>query len=155
ACAAVFLCIGIQIILLSRPLWQEEDLMTNSTIALVESPSRASWERFFPKRVQELRARGTPVFIDFTSKWGLICQSIHFPLSTRKVEKKMQELGVVKMKADLTKQNPEITEALATFGRSSVPLYVLYSGDPAAEPSILPQVLTPGIILESLNQTAP
>ena len=35
------------------------------------------WEEFSPKRVAELRAQGIPVFIDFTAKWCLICQSNH------------------------------------------------------------------------------
>jgi len=35
---------------------------------------------------------------------------------------------------------------LEHFKRPSVPLYVLYSGDPNVEPVILPQILTPGIV---------
>jgi thiol:disulfide interchange protein len=56
----------------------------------------------------------------------------------------------VKMKADWTKRNPEITEALKKFGRSGVPLYVIYTGNPGQAPEILPQVLTPEIVIEKL-----
>ena len=59
------------------------------------------------------------------------------------------------MKADWTKGDPAITAALKQYGRNSVPLYLLYGGD--AQPQILPQVLTPDIVLNELraiDQTA-
>jgi len=50
------------------------------------------------------------------------------------------------MKGDWTNEDPEITAVLEEFRRPSVPLYVLYPGDPAGEPVILPQILTPAIL---------
>lgn len=104
------------------------------------------WEPFSLQRVEALQKEGIPVFIDFTAKWCLICQANHLTLSTREVEAKMKEKGVVKMKADWTKNDPEITRELQKWGRSGVPLYVLYGTE---TPKILPQVLTPdGVIAE-------
>lgn len=108
------------------------------------------WENYSEERVAELRAKNIPVFIDFTAKWCLICQANHLVLTNASIEKKMDELGVVKMKADWTKKNPIITEKLSQFGRSGVPLYLLY-GFKEKEPQILPQVLTPENVIESLN----
>ena len=34
---------------------------------------KGDWEQFSPERVAMLRAQGTPVFVDFTAKWCLIC----------------------------------------------------------------------------------
>lgn len=111
------------------------------------------WEKFSAERVQELRAQGIPVFIDFTAKWCLICQANHLVLSVNQVAKRMNELGVVKMKADWTKSDPEITKELRKFGRNGVPLYLLYTGaDPKQGPTILPQVLTPEIVLQELDK---
>lgn len=105
----------------------------------------SDWEPYSEARIAELRAQGTPVLIDFTAKWCLICQTNHMVLAGSKVDKTLNERGVVKMKADWTKRDPEITKALASFGRSGVPLYVFY-GD-KKEPEILPQVLVPDSVI--------
>lgn len=110
-----------------------------------------AWEPFSLERVAELRAKKIPVLIDFTAKWCLICQSNHLVLSNNEVEKKFKELGVVRMKADWTKNDPLITNELQKFGRSGVPLYLLYGSDPTEEPKVLPQVLTPENVIGSLN----
>jgi thiol:disulfide interchange protein DsbD len=114
--------------------------------------SHVVWEEFSPERVAELRAQGIPVFIDFTAKWCLICQTNHVVLSGDDVSDKFNERGVVRMKADWTKRDEIIAAELRKFGRNSVPLYVLYDGDPESDPQILPQVLTSDTVMDSLNQ---
>lgn len=110
-----------------------------------------SWEPFSPERVADLQKRGIPVFVDFTAKWCLICQSNHVILQMDPVHSKMRELGVVRMKADWTRNDPIITEALKKHGRNGVPLYLLYGTDPSQPPKILPQVLTPDLVVDELN----
>lgn len=110
------------------------------------------WEEFSPERIAELRKQGIPVFIDFTAKWCLICQANHLVLSGDEVTKHFNDKGVVKMKADWTKNDSVIAAELRKFGRNSVPLYVLYSADTEEKPQILPQLLTPEIVVESLKQ---
>lgn len=110
-----------------------------------------SWEPFSPERVANLQKQGIPVFVDFTAKWCLICQTNHMILQMDPVHAKMKELGVVRMKADWTRNDPIITEALKKHGRNGVPLYLLYGTDPNVPPKILPQVLTPDVVLEQLN----
>ena len=58
-------------------------------------------------------------------------------------------LKVLSNRADWTRQNPEITALLASFGHSGVPLYVYYP--PHGEPKVLPQLLTPEIVLEVIR----
>lgn len=131
-------------------------LSTSPELLAVEDShsSHASdgWETFSPERVAELQAAGTPVLIDFTAKWCLICQANHLILSVDQVEDAMEQAGVVKMKADWTKNDPVITKALKQFGRNGVPLYVLYTGDTKTQPVILPQVLTPEAVLTEINK---
>jgi thiol:disulfide interchange protein DsbD len=57
--------------------------------------------------------------------------------------------GITYMKADWTNRNPEITAALHAFGRDGVPAYVVYPRSGA--PHLLPQVLTPAVVLETLK----
>lgn len=117
-----------------------------------ESKETALWQPFSEEKIAELQKKGTPVFVDFTAKWCLICQTNHLVLSTPEVESKLNELGVVRMKADWTKNDKKITQALRKFGRNGVPLYVLYGANTKVSPQILPQVLTPEIVLQSLEK---
>jgi thiol:disulfide interchange protein DsbD len=55
------------------------------------------------------------------------------------------------MKADWTTYDPVITRALAEFGRSGVPLYVIYPADVKREPIVLPEIINAGIVLRSLK----
>lgn len=109
------------------------------------------WETFSPERVAELQSQGIPVLIDFTAKWCLICQANHFVLTSDSVTQKLDDLGVVKMKADWTRNDPVITEELRKHGRNGVPLYLLYGTDATQPPKIMPQVLTSDIVLEHLS----
>lgn len=117
----------------------------SSRLVADEASVSSDWEPYSEKRVAELRAQGIPVLIDFTAKWCLICQTNHMVLTQGKVEKTLNERRVVKMKADWTRRDPEITKALQGFGRSGVPLYVFYGEE--KEPQILPQVLVPDSVI--------
>lgn len=116
-----------------------------------ESKDIHGWEPFNKERLDYLRSQGIPVFIDFTARWCLICQANHMVLSTEEVEERMAEAGVVKMLADWTKNDPEITAELKKFGRSGVPLYLLYCKE--EEPTILPQMLSPDLVVEYIDTT--
>jgi thiol:disulfide interchange protein DsbD len=68
------------------------------------------------------------------------------------VQAEFKKLEVIAMKADWTSRDEVITRTLAQFGRSGVPLYVLYSGKPDQPPVILPEVITPSIVLTELKK---
>ncbi|KPK81705.1 MAG: hypothetical protein AMS25_05275 [Gemmatimonas sp. SM23_52] len=111
----------------------------------------SEWQPFSPARVEELRSEGRPVFVDFTAAWCLTCQvNERVALADAAVQDAFRERDVALLKADWTKRDPQITEALRSFGRSGVPLYVLYSADPGVPPRILPELLSAGTVLEAL-----
>jgi thiol:disulfide interchange protein DsbD len=112
-----------------------------------------TWEAYTPDRVEELLAQGRPLLIDFTAAWCLSCQvNERVAFGSEEVQQRIADLNVATIKADWTSRDPAITLALASFGRNSVPLYVLYSGRADEEPIILPEILTPGIVLDALNK---
>jgi thiol:disulfide interchange protein DsbD len=109
------------------------------------------WELFSTKRLQELREQNIPVLIDFTAKWCLICQTNHWALSQPAVTQALDAKKIVRMKADWTRHDPEITAELQKHGRSGVPLYVLYNEKSGQAPLILPQVLKTNSIIDAVN----
>jgi thiol:disulfide interchange protein DsbD len=109
------------------------------------------WQAFSDEKLTKLREEGKPVFIDFTAAWCLTCKVNELAVfSSSEVRERFEELEFTMLKADWTRRNPEITEALAKHGRTGVPLYVLYGSK--GDPVVLPQILTSGIVLEALNQ---
>ena len=52
------------------------------------------------------------------------------------------------VRADWTRRDPAITQALAALGRNGVPVYVLYR--PGREPLLLPEVLSKGLVDDAL-----
>lgn len=150
--ASLFACGGYAVVVASSAWADAMGGGSSSSANAVAADAASGWEEFSVERVAELRKRGIPVFIDFTAKWCLVCQANHLVLTTDNVEQQFNEKGVVKMKADWTKQDSTIAAELRKFGRNSVPLYVLYGADGQAQPQILPQVLTPETILESLKK---
>ncbi len=111
------------------------------------------WEPFSAEAVTRLREEGRPVFIDFTAAWCLSCQvNEKVAFNSTEVQRAFAGKGVTTFKADWTNRDTLITKALAQFGRNSVPLYVLYPSGMKAEPILLPEIITPGIVLEALER---
>ena len=96
------------------------------------------------------RARG-PVFVNFTADWCITCKvNEAVAIATPETEALFESNDITYMKADWTREDPDITQALAQFDRVGVPLYLAYR-EGFDEPLILPQVLTPGMILRAFS----
>lgn len=111
------------------------------------------WQAWDPAAIERHRSEGRLVFVDFTADWCLSCKvNERVALSGDGFAEMLRTHEAVAMKADWTRADPRITEALAGFGRNAVPLYVVYPPDPAREPIILPQVLTPGLVRDAFER---
>ena len=112
----------------------------------------ASWQPYSDAALAEARAQGKPVFVDFTAAWCLSCHvNEEFVLDSSEVQSKLQSSGLVLMKADWTKYDPAITQALASVGRSGVPTYVIYPAHGGA-PDVLPELLSKSVVLNALER---
>ena len=109
----------------------------------------AAHESYTPQRLQELRSQGRTVFVNFTADWCLTCKfNERVALDNDAVRAAFAAHDVVWLTGDWTRYDPEITATLQRFGRSGVPLYLLYPKGGA--PEVLPQLLTPAAVIDAL-----
>ena len=127
----------------------------SSKIDVAEGASSSGgWQSFTPERLQSERDAGHAVFVDFTAAWCLTCKfNEKAVLENAEVRDAFQRHAVVKIKADWTNGDPQITKLLQQFGRPGVPLYVLYPGK-SQDPIVFPELLTKNILLDKLQTIA-
>jgi len=156
--AAVLVVLGFHLFI--GGLLDARAAITGTPEAASSSGAAASdevaWETFSLPLLESQLQKGSPVFLDFTAEWCLTCKvNERTIIADSRVQEKLRSSGIVTIKADWTNRNPDITRILAKFGRSGVPLYVLFPVGRPNEPIILPEVLTPTILLEALERAAP
>jgi thiol:disulfide interchange protein DsbD len=107
-----------------------------------------------PEKVAALRKQGKPILIDFSASWCITCQvNEKTTLSTQEVKTALARTGTTFLVADSTKFDAKIQDAMAAYGRDSLPLTVIYPAD-GKEPVILPQVLSKGLLVEALDKAS-
>ena len=111
----------------------------------------SGWQTWSPKAQEEALASGNPVFVDFTADWCITCKVTEATvLNTEQVQTMFRERHVTLLQGDWTRQDPTITEELSRHGRRGVPLYLAYLPGQTT-PTILPQLLTPGLLEETFS----
>lgn len=114
-------------------------------------------EPYTHERFTTLEAGNDPIFIDMTADWCITCKfNEKIALNIPEVKALFKEKKVHYLKGDWTNSNPEITEFLNRHGRGGVPLYIYYGErkpdtKQRPDPVILPQLLTPGIIVKTVD----
>ena len=102
-------------------------------------------------RLASLRAANRAVFVNATAAWCITCLvNDETALSRAAVRQAFAGRHIAYLVADWTRRDPAITALLSAHGRSGVPLYLYYAPG-AAEPKVLPQILTEGEVLAALN----
>jgi thiol:disulfide interchange protein DsbD len=121
--------------------------------ALQESADGIDWHKWTPAAVTDAQRAGHPVLVDFTADWCLTCQvNKKTSLETPAVRSRLRELDAVALLADYTRTPDDITDELSRHGRAGVPLVLLYPKTAGAPPLVLPEVLTPRLVLEALDR---
>ena len=105
------------------------------------------------RRLDEARAARRPVLVNMTAAWCITCLvNERIALSTADTAELFSRRGLIYLKGDWTNRDPAITQYLASFGRTGVPLYVYYA--PGQAPRVLPQILTAGIVRDAVEGAA-
>ncbi len=127
--------------------WPKHGPATESELA----ESGLKWEKWSPEMVAQLRAEKKPVYIDFTARWCVTCQTNKLVYHSQALQDDFKKRGVVTLKADWTNYDERITEALKALDRAAVPVNVLYVPG-REEPVILPNILTVSNVMAALAE---
>ena len=101
--------------------------------------------------VKAATASGRPVLVNLTADWCVTCKiNERAALSSPRVAEAMRKANAAYLVGDWTRRDDAITRELQAHGRSGVPLYLLYRPG-RAEPEILPQLLTEGVVVDALK----
>lgn len=135
--------------------WRAKPAPAATAGSLQESPDGIAWQPWSPEAEAKARADGRPVLVDFTAKNCLNCQvnkrtSLEIP-STRAKLKEIQALALL---GDFSNEDPRIAAELRRNNRPGVPLVLVYPKNPNAPPIVLPEVLTPSLVLKALAKAA-
>ena len=106
---------------------------------------------FSESRLEAALADGRTVFVNLTADWCITCKvNERVAIDRPSVSAAFAERDVVYLKGDWTEADPAITRVLERFGRTGVPLYLVYR-DGAARPVVLPQLLTPEVLRDAVG----
>ncbi|HEY0600864.1 protein-disulfide reductase DsbD family protein [Brevundimonas sp.] len=104
------------------------------------------------RAVETALAEGRPVLVNFTADWCVTCKINEAgALHSARTGRAFRDANAVYLVGDWTRRDDAITTELRRHGRSGVPLYLLYTPG-RAEPRILPQLLTEGVVIEALGR---
>ena len=114
---------------------------------------QVTWEKWSPEAVAAAREANRTIYVDFTARWCATCQTNKLAVfSSAAVLAELEKRNVLLLKADWTSRDARITTELAKWNRAAVPFNLIYAPG-RTEPVILPELLTPGIVLEALAGT--
>ena len=134
--------------------WDNDQAPTQSTLSASESgASRPSivWEAWSEDKVRAARKDGRPVFIDFTAAWCVTCQfNKKTTFADASLLKDFAQKNVLLLRADWTRYNPAITQALNNLGRNGLPVYAWYA--PGQEVLILSELPSVQEVQNALSQ---
>ena len=116
-----------------------------------EQMTADGWYRYSPALIEEFAKANRTVFIDATADWCLTCKMNEAAVLNRdEFRHAMDSLGVALVKADWTRETPEVNALLHSIGKSGVPAYAIYPAGDADKKIVLPELLTTAAIVENI-----
>jgi thiol:disulfide interchange protein len=126
--------------------------LTASAPASVTS-TNVAWQKFDEKAMLDYLHEGKTVFVDVTADWCVNCKANEqITMARHDVTRCLfGSSDVVAMRADWTNPNPSIGDFLKRHGRYGVPFNAVF-GPGAPDGFVLPELLTPGTVIDGLKK---
>ena len=122
-----------------------------AVIETAEAATALASQPWSAQAVAQATAAGRPVLVNLTADWCVTCKiNERAALSSPRVAEAIRAANAVYLVGDWTRRDDAITRELQAHGRSGVPLYLVYRPG-RAEPEILPQLLTEGVVIAALK----
>lgn len=116
-----------------------------------EQMTADGWYRYSPALIEEFAKAKRTIFIDATADWCLTCKTNEAAVLNRdEFRRAMDSLNVALVKADWTRETPEVNALLRSMGKSGVPAYAIYPAGDATKKIVLPELLTTAAIVENI-----
>ncbi len=142
--------------ILSRPDLMGAPAAEPGVAKTAVTESGITWQPFTIEDLDKNIALNKTVFLDFTADWCLTCKvNERTVLDSAPVVEQLKALNVVTMKADWTRRDATISKLLQKFQRSGVPLYVVFPAGKGTSPIVLPEVITPSLVVDKLKEAGP
>lgn len=148
----VLIGLGYWFVLESQLDWRNPQPAT-ATATNQHSPKGIPWEPWSADAVAAARKMGRPVLVDFTAKWCLTCNTIVKPaLESAAVREKLKAVNALALLADYTLFPKHMTLEIQRWGRAGVPLVLVFPADSSQPAIVLPEALTPSMVVNALDK---
>ena len=135
-----------------------------SWVALKETPSNPAqkfatnsptinvWQSFQPEAISTFVRQGKIVFVDATAEWCVTCAvNKSLVLSDPHITSLLARSEVIAMRADWTKQDPNITRFLQEHGRYGIPFNIVF-GPQSPKGIALPEILSISAVQDAFKK---
>ena len=130
----------------------EDEVNARFKARSVQLVTEDGWYRYTPELIEDFAKAGRTVFIDATADWCITCKANEAAVLNREdFRRAMDSLNVALVKADWTRETPEVTKLLRSMGKSGVPAYAIYPAGDQSKQIVLPELLTTNAIVEKIT----
>ena len=133
--------------------WENSQVASTTAVSTQSDASKPStvWQAWSEEKVSQARKAGQAVFIDFTAAWCVTCQfNKKTTFADANVMQDFAQKNVLLLRADWTRYDPAITQALNQLGRNGLPVYAWYA--PGQDVQILSELPSVQEVRSALSQ---
>ena len=152
-----FLISGYAFALEKKLNWRNPTPPAVGTVATMTNndpdSNKINWQPWSQAAIDQARADGHPVLVDFTADWCQTCKANkNIAIDVESTRHKLKEADFVTLIADNTLVRDDIALELRKYQRAGVPLVLVYPADQAKPPIVLPTALKPSIVHDAIDQ---
>jgi thiol:disulfide interchange protein len=119
---------------------------------LANRPAVTGWQPFSLAALDAGLAAGHPVVVDWTADWCINCKAVEAStLQSGDVQKAFADAGTVRLRADITNDNPVATELLDRLGSRAIPVLAVFAPARPTAPTVLRDLYSRGDVEAALT----